>query len=511
MRDQSRHQVVRLRDLQFLLVLARLVADQLEREETATAANHVAALVDSADDAILTLTPAGLVTSWNAASERAFGYPASDAIGHRIVDLIAVPGDEDELLGAVAAAAASEVFHRNGRRRRADGTIVYVSLTMSAIRDGHGEVTSIAAVSRDITDAVHQGHYGMVERQVVSSLSRASDAAEASAEMLRGVGQGLDCQLGVLWELDGCEHRLRCSALWTTEQASGSAFALSRRADSFARGEGLPGGVWAHGESIWLESLDCRGDARLASAAADGLRTAVAVPLRLAGEIVGVVEFLSGNLTPENAAMLAMGEAIVARLADALARLRAQEAIREANQELELRVRERTAELERVVAELDAAQIETVRRLSSAVEFRDQDTGAHIGRISAFAARIARRAGLDPQRCELSERASPLHDVGKVAIPDSVLLKPGALTPAERAVIETHAEIGHRLLDGSDSPVLQAAAIIALTHHERYDGSGYPHRLAGERIPVRRAHRGDRRRVRRPHLRPRLPPCDDGR
>ncbi len=415
------------RDLQCLLVLARLVADQLEREETATAANHVAALVDAADDAILTLTPGGLVTSWNAASERAFGYPASNAIGRGIVALIAVPGHEDELLRAMAAAAAGEVFHRNGRRRRADDTIVCDALTMSPIRDRHGDVTSIAAVSRDITDAVRQAHYGMVERHVVSALSRASDAAEAAAEMLRGVGQGLDCQIGALWELAGRGHRLHCSALWTT---------------------------------------------------------AVAIPLRLAGEIVGVVEFLSGNLTPENAAMLAMGEAIVARLADALARLRAQEALREANLELELRVRERTAELERAVAELDGAQIETVRRLSSAVEFRDQDTGAHIGRISGFAARIARRAGLDAGRCDLIERASPLHDVGKVAIPDSVLLKPGALTPAERAVIETHAEIGHRLLGGSDSPVLQTAAIIARTHHERYDGSGYPHRLAGERIPV---------------------------
>ncbi len=305
----------------------------------------------------------------------------------------------------MAAAAAGEVFHRNGRRRRADATIVYDALTMSPIRDRHGDVTSISAVSRDITAAVHQAHYGMVERQVVSALSRASDAAEASAEMLQGVGQGLDCQIGALWELDGRGHRLHCNALWTTEHTSHSAFALSRRADSFARGEGLPGRVWASGEPIWLEGLDRRADAGLETAASDGLRTAVAVPLRLAGEIMGVVEF------------------------------------------------------------------------------RDQDTGAHIGRISSFAARIARRAGLHAERCELIERASPLHDVGMVAIP-SVLLKPGALTPAERAVIETHAEIGHRLLDGSDSPVLQTAAIIALTHHERYDGSGYPHRLAGERIPV---------------------------
>lgn len=108
-----------------------------------------------------------------------------------------------------------------------------------------------------------------------------------------------------------------------------------------------------------------------------------------------------------------------------------------------------------------------------AVEFRDADTGAHTARISAFAARMAQRAGLNAERCKLIACASPLHDVGKVAIADRVLLKPGPLTPAERSIIETHAEIGHRLLDGSGSAVLQLAASIALTHHERYDGSGY--------------------------------------
>jgi putative two-component system response regulator len=206
--------------------------------------------------------------------------------------------------------------------------------------------------------------------------------------------------------------------------------------------------------------------------------------MRMAGEIVGVVEFFSGNETPENADMLAMGVALVGRLADALARHRAQEALRGAKELLEIRVRERTIELQQAVAELDAAQIETVRRLSRAVEFRDHDTGVHIGRISAFAARTARRAGLDADRCALIERASPLHDVGKVAIPDSVLLKPGPLTAEERRVIETHAEIGHRLLMGSDSAVLQLAATIALTHHEHYDGDGYPRGLAGDSIPI---------------------------
>jgi response regulator RpfG family c-di-GMP phosphodiesterase len=175
---------------------------------------------------------------------------------------------------------------------------------------------------------------------------------------------------------------------------------------------------------------------------AAGLRTAVGHPLRLGGQVVGVAEFFSRHQSAENPELLELGSALAGRLSDALGRHRAQEALRDANHALEIRVRERTTDLQRTVADLDVEQ------------------------------------------CGLIERASPLHDVGKVAIPDSVLLKPGPLTAAERLNIETHAEIGHRLLDGSDSAVLQLAATIALTHHEHYDGGGYPRGLAGESIPI---------------------------
>jgi PAS domain S-box-containing protein len=473
------------RELQFLKVFARLIADQLERQKAAVSVSQLAALVNAADDAIMGLSPAGLVTSWNAASERMFGYLASEAIGHSIVDLIASPGSEDGMRRALATVTSGEVVHREGRRRRADGTFVYDAVTLSPIRDEQGDVSFISAVSRDISRAVLHAHYREVEREVVSSLAGASDAAEATLEMLRGVGQGLDCEIGALWEIDENAEKLRCTSQWTSERAEEVMFAQSMSEDAFDRGEELPGRIWSSGKSVWLEGLDRVADStRARAAAAAGLRTLVGIPLRSAGDVVGVVEFFSRNETAEDAAMLSMGEALVGRLADALGRHRAQEALRGANQALEVRVRDRTIDLQHAVAELDAAHIETVRRLSRAVEFRDQDTGAHIARISAFAARTAKRAGMNAERCGLIERASPLHDVGKVAIPDSVLLKPGPLTRAERSIIETHAEIGHRLLDGSDSAVLQLAATIALTHHEHYDGGGYPHGLAGENIPI---------------------------
>jgi HD-GYP domain-containing protein (c-di-GMP phosphodiesterase class II) len=151
---------------------------------------------------------------------------------------------------------------------------------------------------------------------------------------------------------------------------------------------------------------------------------------------------------------------------------------------LQRAIDDQSNELHRALAELEVAQAETVRRLSMAVEFRDEDTGAHIERIGRFSTLLAERVGLERERCELLAYAAPLHDVGKVAIPDAILLKPGTLTPEERAIVETHAEEGHRLLAGSSSSILDMAATIALSHHERWDGSGYPRGLAGEEIPI---------------------------
>jgi len=145
---------------------------------------------------------------------------------------------------------------------------------------------------------------------------------------------------------------------------------------------------------------------------------------------------------------------------------------------------ERTRESRSAAGALEIAETEIVRRLSMAVEWRDDDTGQHIDRVSRFSGLLTQRAGLDPQLWEPMRYASPLHDAGKVAIPDGILLKPGRLTPEERAIMETHARLGYDLLSGSASPILELAATIAWTHHEKFDGSGYPRGIAGEEIPI---------------------------
>jgi cyclic di-GMP phosphodiesterase len=127
---------------------------------------------------------------------------------------------------------------------------------------------------------------------------------------------------------------------------------------------------------------------------------------------------------------------------------------------------------------------DTIRRLCVAVEARDVDTAAHIARMSEHCWQIARELGLPREHCDLLRTASPMHDVGKVGVPDEILRKPGPLTGAERSAMQLHAEIGYRILAGSRSELLQIAAQVAWTHHERHDGAGYPRRLAGEQIPL---------------------------
>ena len=158
---------------------------------------------------------------------------------------------------------------------------------------------------------------------------------------------------------------------------------------------------------------------------------------------------------------------------------------------LEQTVLERTSALRDTIAQLETSDLElrrlreeTIRRLSWAAEFRNQETGEHIVRMSLYCALLARLAGLDAERAEDIRIASPMHDVGKIGIPDRILLKPGRLTDDERKVMEAHTEMGHRILAGSDVELLDLAALMALTHHERIDGTGYPAGLAGDAIPI---------------------------
>lgn len=151
--------------------------------------------------------------------------------------------------------------------------------------------------------------------------------------------------------------------------------------------------------------------------------------------------------------------------------------LRQQNFCLEEKVQERTKELYK-------SQLSVVERLGRAAEYRDNETGNHVLRMSQIASLIASKMGFNHKQCELILKASPMHDIGKIGIPDGILLKPGKHDAEEWSVMKTHAEIGYRILADDPSELMQLAAKIALQHHEKWDGSGYPNGLKGEEISL---------------------------
>ena len=256
---------------------------------------------------------------------------------------------------------------------------------------------------------------------------------------------------------------------------------------SVALDEGVAGLVFQSGKVV-IENDYRRWEGRQHRLGATTPAAVLGVPLTAQGETIGVLglSYMSDGETfsPADAAL-------VTRFGQ-LASLSLERAQLTAELSAELGQR-RAAEddLLHTVARLTSSEValrrsqeEMARRLSAAAEHRDGTTGRHIERVSVYCELVARKLGLDDATCESLRLASPLHDVGKIGIPDEILLKPGVLTDEERTAIERHAEIGHDMLAGSGSELLDLAATIALTHHERYDGRGYPRRLRGEAIPL---------------------------
>jgi putative two-component system response regulator len=159
------------------------------------------------------------------------------------------------------------------------------------------------------------------------------------------------------------------------------------------------------------------------------------------------------------------------------ARVRAQLALFDKNQSLDRRVKEQTAQLHET-------QLQIIRRLGRAAEYKDNETGLHVIRMSHYSEILGRAIGMSERESALLLNAAPMHDIGKIGIPDCILQKPGKLTAEEWNIIQTHCQIGADIIgDADDSELLEMARVVALTHHEKWNGSGYPHQLAGEAIP----------------------------
>jgi len=191
-------------------------------------------------------------------------------------------------------------------------------------------------------------------------------------------------------------------------------------------------------------------------------------PIRQAALDAGVIDFLVKPVRPRE---------LRARCRNLLQQRQQSESIKQRALSLEQR-------LLSSMHEVDERERETLSRLARAIEYRDSGNSANLARLAAIAGLIAEQLGMFEDEVRMIELAAPLHDIGKIAIPDSVLLKPGPLDPEEMARMREHPRIGHELLSGSQNRFIQMGAVIALRHQERYDGSGYPDGLAGDEIPL---------------------------
>jgi len=189
---------------------------------------------------------------------------------------------------------------------------------------------------------------------------------------------------------------------------------------------------------------------------------------RIRGLAAGAEEFVS---KPVNANELQI------RVRNLLRLKQAGDILKEHKQILEIQVAKRTKELQ-------TSFVEAIMTLMRAAEYRDDETGAHVKRISYYASALAKKLGMDVRFCDTIHYASPMHDIGKIGIPDHILLKPGSFTPEEWAIMQTHTTIGAGILEGQTSPYLQMGHDIALSHHERWDGSGYPQGSKDEDTPL---------------------------
>ena len=167
-----------------------------------------------------------------------------------------------------------------------------------------------------------------------------------------------------------------------------------------------------------------------------------------------------------------------------LARVRNLLKLRDRSKQLSNRALTLAQEVKLATAEIARREQETIHRLTRAIEQRDKETKNHIVRMGHYARLLGKAIGLPDERQELLLLAAPMHDIGKIAVPDEILLKPGKLNPTEWDIMKSHARHGYEILSGSESPLVQLGAEIALTHHEKYDGSGYPDGLKGEKIPL---------------------------
>ena len=387
---------------------------------------ELASLVESATDAVVGVSPAGLITSWGEGAELLFGY-ARDEVLDRSIGLLAPPDRDGEPSSLLERVLAGEKVHRvEAVRVRKDGTRLNVLISLARIVGEQGTVLGAVGTYFDITG---QRRAEQALRETEHRYLSVVEALDEGVIMLARDGQILASN----------ESAERILGLSTAELSGGGPRSRRWRL------------VTEQGAPLRVEDYPTTTSIRTG-------KPQLGVTLGVEGDGT-VIRWISVNSNP----LVRPGEsrpyAAVASFSD-------------------------VTDLRTTLAELQTARVEDLERLALVAEYRDDDTNRHTERVGHTAELLARELGWGEEQVWTVRRAAPLHDIGKIGIPDNILLKPAALTAEEFDVIKTHTVIGNRILRQSHAPVLRMATEIALSHHERWDGGGYPMGLAAQEIPL---------------------------
>ena len=389
-------------------------------------ATELTTLIESAADAVLGVSPDGLITNWSEGAERLLGYSRAEVVGKHVT--ILSPADrkaqasaihEDVVRGKRVERLETERMTKAGRRLK-------VQLSISPVWSDKAEYAGSVGILRDLT-----------EQRAAEAALRASERRYQS--VVDALSEGI-----VMQDVDGHVVASNKSA---------------ERILGFSADELLKASV----DGPLLPLLHEDGSPVLCH------EYPTVVSIRTGEPQSGIVMGVEGSegairwISINSRALTHTGEtkpyAAVASFTE-------------------------ITELRETLEELHTARLEDLKRLALVGEYRDDDTNRHTERVAHTACLLASRLGLDDALTRTIQRAAPLHDVGKIGIPDSILLKPDKLTAEEFEVIKTHTVIGGRILCESHFPILKVATEIAFTHHERWDGTGYPAGLRAEAIPI---------------------------
>jgi two-component system CheB/CheR fusion protein len=280
-------------------VFTAYLRDITERQRNEEAARHLAAVVESSADAIITTDVNGAITTWNSGAERLFGYAADEIINKSITTIIPPERQGEELRMLESVRRGERVEHYETIRSRKDGTPLNVSLTVSPIKDRDGCIVGVSKISRDITDRVRNERRRVAQYSIVSLLAESWTLAEAAPKILDTITSIGDWIYSALWIYDESVGRLRCSAVWHELHPGLEEFAKNSRAIEFIMGEGLPGRVWKANHPAWIYDVTIDTNFPRAPVAKKiGLRGGFAFPLFAGQAVNGVIEMFS--LRPAN-------------------------------------------------------------------------------------------------------------------------------------------------------------------------------------------------------------------